>query len=311
VKDPAYLAYIKAWADNHVDADGHVNHSFNNVDSMQPGNVLLILHKETGDPRYKTAADQIRTRITTYPRTSDGGMWHSTGKTNELWADGVFMAQPFLLRYGIAYGDEAYSYEEVTKNLTVYFRHLKASNGLLYHAYDEDRDAPWKPDPKTGTSAFFWARAMGWTAMTLIEVLDLLPRNHPRRAELIDDVRHLARGFARYQNWQTGRWFQVVDKGNDPDNWTETSASAMYTFMLSAAVDRGYISPLYNIAARRGYQGVLKKVSIGPDGRANVYDISEGTNVGDLNYYYARRRNTNDLHGLGAFLLMNEQLQFR
>ncbi|MEU1792580.1 glycoside hydrolase family 88 protein [Streptomyces sparsogenes] len=309
VQEPAYLAYIKRWVDHHVDAAGHINNSFDNLDAMQSGNLLLILHRETGDPRYRAAADQIRTRITSYPRTADGGMWHSTGKTNELWADGVFMAQPFLLRHGIAYGDEAYAYDEVTRNLTVYFRRLKASNGLLYHAYDADGDAPWSPDPVTGTSAFHWGRAIGWTAMTHIEVLDLLPVNHPRRAALIANVRHLAKGFVRYQDRSTGRWFQVVDKCGEAGNWTETSASSMYTLMLHAALERGYIAGgAYVSAARRGYQGVMKKVSVNADGLTDIADISVGTNVGDLAYYLGRRRNTNDLHGLGAFLFMNERL---
>ncbi|GAA2837011.1 glycoside hydrolase family 88/105 protein [Crossiella cryophila] len=310
LKDPKYLAYIKKWADYHVDANGHVNHSFNNLDAMQPGNVLIFLHKETGDPRYKAAADQIRTRITTYPRTPDGGMWHATSKTNELWADGVFMAQPFLMRYGQAYGDEQYATEEVLRNLETYFNRLKADNGLMWHAYDGDRDAPWDPKPKsdTGTTSFFWARAFGWSAITYIEILDMLPKNHPKRQQLIGYVQHLAKGLARYQDRQTGRWFQVVDRGDDPDNWTETSASSMYTTMLDAAVQRGYISRSYQRVADRGYRGVLAKVRNGADGLTNIYDISEGTNVGDLNYYYARKRNTNDLHGLGAFLLMQEQL---
>ncbi|MES4904028.1 MULTISPECIES: glycoside hydrolase family 88 protein [unclassified Streptomyces] len=309
VKEASYLAYIKRWVDYYVDADGHINHSFDNLDAMQSGNLLLILHKETGDPRYRTAADQIRTRVTTYPRTSDGGMWHATGKTNELWADGVFMAQPFLLRYGLAYGDEAYAYDEVTRNLAVYFDHLKASNGLLYHAYDADGDAPWSPDPATGTSAHHWARAIGWTAMTHIEVLELLPADHPRRAGLIANVKHLAKGFVRYQDRSTGRWFQVVDKGSEAGNWTETSASSMYTLMLHAALERKYIAGGdYASAARRGYQGVLKKVKVNADGLTDITDISEGTNVGDLAYYFGRKRNTNDLHGLGAFLLMNERL---
>ncbi|MBP2472834.1 unsaturated rhamnogalacturonyl hydrolase [Crossiella equi] len=311
LKDPRYLDYVRRWADLHVDATGHVKHSFNNLDAMQPGNVLILLHKETGDPRYKAAADQIRARFTTYPRTADGGMWHATTKTNELWADGVFMAQPFLLRYGLAYGDAEYAVEEVTRNLATYFHRLKADNGLMWHAYDADRDAPWnpKPNPATGTSGFFWARAFGWSAITYIEVLDMLPQDSPKRAAVIGYVNHLARGLARYQDRQTGRWFQVVDRGGDPDNWTETSASAMYTLMLHAGVQRGHLPRHYQQAADRGRRGVLAKVRVGADGLTDVLDISEGTNVGDLNYYYGRRRVTNDLHGLGAFLLMAEELR--
>ena len=83
----------------------------------------------------------------------------------------------------------------------------------------------------------------------------------------------------------------------------------MYTLMLHAAWEHGWIrGGGYAAAARRGYRGVLDKVTVGPDGLTNIADISEGTNVGDLAYYFGRKRNTNDLHGLGAFLLMNERL---
>ena len=310
VKEQSYLDYIQRWVDRFVDQDGHIDNRFDTLDSMQAGNLFLVLHKETGDNRYRAAADQIRERFTDYPRTADGGMWHGTSKSNELWADGVFMAQPFLLRYGLAYGDEDYAFEEVTRNLSVYFAHQRADNGLLYHGYDADGGAPWHPDPSTGTSKYFWARAIGWTAMTHIEVLELLPAHHPSRPELIEHVRHMARGFVRYQDPDSGRWFQVVDRGEDSGNWTETSASAMYTLMLHAGVRRGYLSgKKYERAARRGLRGVLEKVSVRDDGMVDLHDISEGTNVGTLDFYYQRARRTNDLHGLGALLLMNERLR--
>ncbi len=44
------------------------------------------------------------------------------------------------------------------------------------------------------------------------------------------------------------------------------------------------------------------------DGQAHVSGICGGTNVGNQAYYFARQRKTDDLHGLGAFLIMNEQL---
>jgi unsaturated rhamnogalacturonyl hydrolase len=41
----------------------------------------------------------------------------------------------------------------------------------------------------------------------------------------------------------------------------------------------------------------------------DLTNICEGTNVADINYYLARKRNTNDFHGIGAFLIMNEELR--
>ncbi|MCO1581501.1 glycoside hydrolase family 88 protein [Crossiella sp. SN42] len=302
-----YFDYLKAWVDRFVNANGEISNNFTNLDAMRSATLLVILHAETGQAKYKKAADKLRNRFPAYPRTRDGGMFHAVGKVGQLWADGVYMAQPFIASYAKQY-DETYGYDEAVRNLAAYFKNLKRDNGLLWHAYDEDGSEPWANNPGRH-SAEHWARAIGWFGMTAIDILEVLPANHPRRAEVIAMVQHLARGYQRYQDTATGRWFQVVDKPTASGNWTETSASAMYTFMISRGVERGYLDASFSAVSRKGYQGVLAKASVGSDGLTNVRDISEGTNVGDLSYYLKRPRNTNDFHGLGAFLIMNEQLR--
>jgi unsaturated rhamnogalacturonyl hydrolase len=308
--DPRYLPYIKGWVDSHVDAGGNIKNEFNNLDSMLPGNLLLVLYKETKEPRYKIAAEKIRHRFDTYPRTKDGGFWHATSESRQwqLWGDGVFMSMPFLVRYGQLFGDSTYADNEAAKQLLIYFSHLHdPQTGLMFHAYDESGAQKWA-DPVTHHSSEKWCRAMGWFGMTLIEVLEIMPANHPQRPELISLVQQLVKGLAKYQDPKTGLWYQVVDKGNVPENWLETSSSSMYTYVISKAVRRGYVTKSYNKVAEKGYKGVLSKISTGSDGLTNITDICEGTNVADLNYYLARKRNTNDFHGLGAFLIMNEQM---
>ncbi len=318
--DPRYLQYIKEWIDSHVDINGTVTNtnndgkvseiSFDNLDSMLPGNLLLLLYQETKEARYKVAADKIRKRFDTYPRTRDGGFWHAATKSREwqLWGDGVFMSMPFLVRYGNLFGDGTYANDEATRQLLIYASHLNdPKTGLMFHAYDESGASKWA-DPVTHHSAEFWCRAMGWFGMTLIEVLEVLPKNHPRRPQLISQVKQLVKAWAQFQDQRTGLWYQVVDKGNLPDNWLETSSSSMYTYVTSMAVRRGYVRKSFMRTAKRGYRGVLSKISLGPDGLTNITEICEGTNVADLAYYFARKRNANDFHGLGAFLIMNEHM---
>jgi unsaturated rhamnogalacturonyl hydrolase len=144
--------------------------------------------------------------------------------------------------------------------------------------------------------------------MTLIELLEVMPKNQPQRADLITIINQLAKAFERYQDPGTGLWYQVVDKGGVEGNWLETSCSSMYTYMMWMGVKRGYLPKHYADVAKKGYQGVRTKLTMGSDGLTNLIDISEGTNVSDLAYYFARKRNENDFHGIGAFLIMNEQL---
>ncbi|MET9341097.1 glycoside hydrolase family 88 protein [Nonomuraea sp. NPDC003804] len=312
-RDPRHLAYIKDWADRFVDASGGIGQSFDNLDSMQSGNILLALYRETGQARYRTAAAKIRNRLNTYPRTSDGGWWHATSdsRQGQLWADGVFMVNPFVARYGAWVAADSFTRDEPARQLEVYFSHLRRPGGLLYHAYDEPGGltASWVNPSLGNTNGLSWCRAIGWYGMATTELLEIMPADHPRRAALVDILRSIVQAYAHWQDPATGRWFQVVTEPGDPANWTETSCSAMYTYTISRAVERGHVDASYAAVAARGYQGVLAKVSLGADGRTTILDIGEGTNVDDVTgYYYGRARPVNDFHGLGAFLIMNEQL---
>jgi unsaturated rhamnogalacturonyl hydrolase len=309
--DERYLRYIKDWVDAHVDDTGKLDREINALDYILPANLLLILHKETQQPKYKLAADKFRQRFDTYPRTSDGGFWHATGTSRQwqLWLDGIYMGMPFLVRYGQMYDGSKYANEEAVKQMLVYGKHLKdPKKGLLYHAYDESGKQKWA-DPATRHSSFFWGRAMGWYGMAIVDILDVLPKKHPGRKDLIKTLQRLAKDLERYQDPKTGLWYQIVDQGSNPDNWLETSSSSMYTYIISIAVKRGYVNRRYQQVADRGYKGVLSKITLDADGLTNITDISEGTNVADLAYYFGRKRPVNDFHGLGAFLLMNEEFK--
>lgn len=307
--DRRYLDYVKSWVDRFVDSTGRLRTNLNSLDNMRGGVLLLAMYTETGDQRYRTAATQIRTRLDTYPRTTDGGFHHFTSRPNQLWADGVYMVNPFLASYGRVVGDSTYAYDEAARQMEIYYSHLARPNGLLWHGYDQTRTATWA-DRTTGTSPESWCRAIGWFAMASIDILEVLPADHARRGALVTMVQNLARAFVRYQDPVTGRWFQVVDRAASPDNWTETSCSSMYTFMLSRGVQRGYLDASYRAAAQKGYAGVLAKISHDAGtGGPSLTDIVVGTEIGDYQYYIDRPRRTNDLHGLGAFLIMNEQLR--
>jgi unsaturated rhamnogalacturonyl hydrolase len=143
----------------------------------------------------------------------------------------------------------------------------------------------------------------------LIEVLEVLPHAHAQREELIALVQQLTKAYAKYQDPATGRWFQVVDKPMTDGNWLETSSSSMYVYTIAKAVEHRYIAKGFFSTACKGYEGVLSQLSLDAAGEAHIANICDGTNVGDLNYYLQRQRKADDFHGLGAFLIMNEQMR--
>ncbi|WP_293270397.1 glycoside hydrolase family 88 protein [Nannocystis sp.] len=307
-QDPRYLKYIRTWTDRFVAEDGTIHDTFDSLDYMMPGRVLNVLHRETGDDRYRIAAKKIRDRLDDYPRTSDGGLWHAVRLDHQLWADGAFMVAPFVAEYGREFDDAEYANEEAAKQLVVYASHLQQPNGLLKHAYDEARVQVWA-DPDTGLAPEHWCRAVGWFGMAMIHVLEVLPEDHPRRPELLRILADLVAGYADFQDPESGLWFEVVDKGDMPNNWTETSCSSMYTFTISRGIEQGWVDADYQDVADRGYEGVLSRISRDEDGLTRLTEIVVGTNIGDYRYYIDRPRSVNDFHGLGAFLIMNEQLR--
>ncbi|MEJ2542781.1 MAG: glycoside hydrolase family 88 protein [Calditrichaceae bacterium] len=300
----SYFQYIKNNIDNHVDQNGIIDTEIRNLDNSQPGLVTLLCYVETGEEKYKLAADSIRQIYNTYPRTSDGGFWHGMDREGQLWLDGVYMILPFLANYGKVFNDTTL-YTEVANQIIIYASHLQDNSGLLFHAYDEDGSSSWA-DPVTHHSPYFWGRSMGWFGMAIVEILEVIPEAHPKRPELIGILSDLIEGLSTVQDEETGLWYQVVDKSDSLGNWLESSCSCMYSYFTARAVEKGYVDSAYLDMASRAYEGILRqKVFIDADSLFNLKDISQGTGVSsDYLYYVNRSKNTNDLHGLGAFLMM-------
>ena len=138
--DQRYWDFIKRQMDPFVDEKGNLTADvrLNSLDNIMAGNLMVALYEHTRDERYRAAATQIRKAFDTYPRNSDGGFWHNPRLTGEMWIDGVFMGQMFLIRYGKSIGDREYCFDEATRQIAIFARHgLKGESGLYYHAWAE------------------------------------------------------------------------------------------------------------------------------------------------------------------------------
>jgi unsaturated rhamnogalacturonyl hydrolase len=183
---------------------------------------------------------------------------------------------------------------------------LDKETGLMYHAYDEDRRNPWA-DPETGLAPEFWGRSIGWVPVAIMEELDYIPEDHPKYQALVDMVRNLLISLCKFQS-EEGRWYQVVNKGHMPDNWLENSCSCLYTAALCAAVRKGILDKSYLENAKKGYQGVINSLTWEGDD-IQIGNVCIGTGVGNYEHYINRPVCTNDLHGVGAFLIMCAEMQ--
>ena len=308
--DQRYLNFINEWAQYHIAADGTINAHANSLDNIMPGFTILHLYRETGIEGFRLAAEKLRNRFDTYPRTPDGGFWHMTNLEGELWLDGLYMGMPFLTTYGQMIGDANYAYSEAIKQFKLHIDYLmNEETGLLLHAFDFDGSASWALPPYK-RSPHAWGRAIGWVMMGLSEILDIIPADFPQRGDIVAQYVTVLKSLASWQD-PTGLWYQVVDHPDDTDNWLETSCSMMFIFSMQRAIQKGFLDESYQRNVDLGYNGILTKIS--EDAAKMVYltDICAGTSVSsDIQYYFDRLRNTNDNHGLGTFLIMNELVRY-
>ena len=306
-----YFEYIKKSVDFSVHADGSIDdykRSDFNMDEINEGRLLLFLFKETGQERYKHAADLIRSQLDDQPRNSRGGFWHKKKYPYQMWLDGLYMGAPFYTEYTQLFDDDE-KFDDMALQFVLSENHMREPrSGLLYHGWDEKRVQEWA-DAKTGTSRVFWARAMGWYAMALVDVLDYLPEDHAKRESLIQIFKRLAKAVRKKQDRHTGLWWQVIDSPKKEGNYLEASASGMFVYAFAKGVRKGYLSEDYRETAEKAYRGILDTfISENPDGTLDLNGICKSAGLGygrDGSYdYYVRGEPVvaNDGKGVGPFI---------
>ncbi len=302
-----YFDYVKAWVDSILDEDGEIkNFDRGQLDDIQPGILLYPLLDRTGDKRYQKALDTLLPIILNFPRNSAGGFWHKQGYPNQMWLDGLYMAGPISAEYARRYQKKEYRELVVEQALLMEEKTKDARTGLLYHAWDCSGKTNWA-DPVTGRSPEFWGRSIGWVPVAVLDDLDFMDSSDPGYEELGALVRNLMESVCRYQA-DNGLWYQVVDKGGEAGNWQEVSCSCLFTAALCKGVRKGILDSSYLEQAQRGFQGVID--SLEWDGEnLMVGKVCIGTGVGDYKHYCDRPVSVNDLHGVGAFLIMCAEAQ--
>lgn len=312
--DTAYYNYARIYADSLIDADGKIKTmkylSFN-IDNVNAGKILFDFYAQTHDNRYKIAMDTLRKQMTEQPRTTEGGFWHKLRYPHQMWLDGIFMASPYLVQYGEVFGDSLV-YPDVVNQITLIARKTyDPETGLYYHGWDESREQAWADD-ETGCSPNFWSRSIGWYAAALVDVLDYMPETVAGRDTILTLVKNLAPVLVKYQDGKSGVWYQVTDQGSRKGNYLESSASALFVYFLSKAINKGYISEEYKPAVEKAFNGMIKEfVKQEEDGTYTITNCCAVAGLGgdkvyrdgSFEYYVSEPVIENDPKSVGSFIL--------
>jgi len=279
------------------------------LDEVESGVATLHLYEITHDERYHKAADILRHQLSVHPRIPEGGFWHKAIYPNQMWLDGLYMGEPFYAAYATHF-NEPQDFDDISRQFTLIAAHTyDPASGLLYHGWDESKKEKWA-NPQTGASPSFWGRAIGWYAMALVDVIPLMPANHPARPVLLDLLGKVAAGIVKWQDPATGVWWQVTDQGARPHNYLEASSSSMFDYTLAKAVNLGYLPRSYLPAIHAGYQGIVHQfITASPDGASislnHICKVAglDNHRLGTFDYYTQKEPIvSNDLKGVGPFI---------
>ncbi len=253
------------------------------VDYRVFGVVPLEIYLQTKEQKYLNVGQSLADKQ--WEKTTPDGITAEA----RYWIDDMYMITAVEVQAYRATGDRKYI-DRAALTMAAYLDKLQQPNGLFYHAPD---------------SPFYWGRGNGWVAAGMAELLRSLPKNHPKRARILEGYKTMMASLLKYQG-ADGLWRQLIDH---PDAWAETSSTGMFAFAMVSGVKQGWLdAKTYGPAARKAWLGLVKYL----DDKDNVREVCVGTNKGanevgpdldkQLKFYLARPRNVGDLHGQSPIL---------
>ena len=310
--------------------------------------------------RYRAAATMIRNKLKyDHARIPEGmpgtgGFYHKASYPNQMWLDGLYMGSPHYAMWQAAFGVEneaenLESWNDIAHQFkTIHQYTYDAEKQLNYHAWAADptnADSFWarREAPFKGCSPEFWARGMGWYFAALVDVLEVMPKEHADYSTLLAIYHQVAAGLAHWQDEASGVWYQllqhdatvtadgvgdtvdgeVYNVGTQP-NYLEASASCIFTYSYLKGLRLGLLDEAtYGPVAEKAYQGILNTFIAEQEGKmaivqtcasAGLGPAKNPSRTGTINYYLAGKDvgiTQNEGKAVGTFILASIEYEMR
>ena len=299
-----------------------------NLDQIRTGHFVARMYEKYPEAKNLAAMKTLMKQLDKQPRTKEGVYWHKAIYAYQVWLDGIFMGLPYrclTARMLLKPKKAQRIYDDAVNQISkTYERTLDPKTGLNRHAWDETHEMFWA-DKETGLSQHCWGRAQGWYTMALIELLDAMPEDYERRGEVIELLRKDLDAVIKWQDKETGLWYQVMDQPGRKGNYLESTCSSMFAYVLIKATNKGYLGDKYFLAGKKAYQGILKNfirvnadktisltnccavAGLGPGMSEHVKKAAPNVKEnkrrdGSYDYYLSEPVRDNDAKGVGPFI---------
>lgn len=316
-----YLDFVDKFVDYYVFDDGTIRgYSVDayNVDNLNEGRVLFDLYRETGKEKYKKAIKLLYSQIEGQPRTEIGNFWHKKIYPNQVWLDGLYMAQVFYTRYETEF-DGGRNYADIVRQFkNVYDNMYDKQKRLYYHGWDYSKTAFWS-DKKTGLSKSFWLRSVGWYTVGLVDAISYFSDDASElKSELIEIFKNTVEGLERYIDPEKHMFWQVVDQIGREGNYPETSGSAMIAYAMMKGARLGFVDKRFAKVGKEVFDGICNEYLTETDGKLNLGGIclmaglgpeTNRKRDGTYEYYISEPVVENDAKGTGPFVMAYTEIK--
>ncbi len=308
--DKKYFDFVEQFVDFYVSEDGmplQYDKNNYNLDDINEGRVLFELYDRTGKDKYLRAIELLKTQLDEQPRTHCGNFWHKKIYPNQIWLDGVYMAQVFSsLWHKRNDGDIS---DVVSQIQNVHDLMRDKNSGLYYHGCDCSKQAFWCGED--GLSSNYWLRSIGWFLVALADVCDVCSEN-----ALVGNVKNILaealESVAEFVDKKTHMLYQVPNFIGREGNYPETSGSAMVAYAMLKAARLGIVGKRFAQLGTKIFDGICAEYLTETDGRLNLGGICLVAGLGPENnrrrdgsyeYYVSEPVVENDAKGVAPFVL--------
>ncbi len=311
--NPKYFDFAENFIDYYVFDDGSIRGydiEKYNLDDLNEGRVLFELYERTGKEKYRLAIEHQALQLKGQPRTCTNNFWHKLIYPNQIWLDGLYMAQVFSTKYQKYKGEKDYSDILMQiKNVRKYM--FDEEIGLYYHGLDCSKSIFWA-DKETGLSKNFWLRAIGWYTVAMIDIIEICD-DETTKAEIAEIFAELMHSVIRYRDKESKMYYQVVNLGEREGNYLETSGSSMLAYAMLKGARLGVLPSEFSTFGKETFDGICSKyLQIKNDGDLNLSGICLVAGLGPENntrrdgsfeYYISEPIVENDAKGVAPFIL--------
>ncbi|MEX1377480.1 MAG: glycoside hydrolase family 88 protein [Eubacteriales bacterium] len=281
-----------------------------NLDNVFSGNALIDVYRIGKEEKYFKAIKSLLSQLKSQPRTNTGNYWHKLIYPNQIWLDGLYMAQVFRCRYEKYFGIGS-EYEDIYMQFKNVRELMFDEQKKLYiHAYDASGEVFWAKE--NGQSPNAWLRAIGWFAAALADVLEAYPDElQDEKKFLKNQLSEIFDGILPYLDKDSGMFMQVVDYPKKDGNYPETSGSALIGYAMMKSARLKHTDEKWKDIGQKLFESICRKYLKEVDGSLSLGGICLVAGLGPqgnkrrdgtIEYYMSEPIVENEAKGIAPFL---------